>query len=137
MAEIYPTEGLEYINKLIANQQTPSDLYIRVYTNEVTLSLNNTLSDFTELVHPDYYPLTVGTDWVVTGDTLSLEGTEPGVSWELTSGGVSVVGVFITADDLVFYAGEFDAYVSGGEPITIGDAGAVLRFNYEHQITGA
>lgn len=129
MAEYFQVEGVKYLNSLLANKDTPTDMVFRIYTNQVDLDALKTESDFTELDHPDYSPyVTSSADWEQPNDGIL---SHPEVEWQLTSGGVDIVGFYIVADGILIFAGEFK---EDGSPYSVNDAGAIIRASYSHNI---
>lgn len=136
MADIHALEGLSYWNGLLSNNETPNNIEYKIYTNPITLTNTLSTGDLVELVHPDYSPYTtLPGDWDFTSVAGQL--SHPEYQWRLNTGGVSIVGIYMTIDGKLFYATELDEYVSSGIPVPVNAAGAVIRFTYSQQISGA
>ena len=121
MALVVPNASEVYMLEYILNQQSPTDLTIRLYANDVTPAEATIITDLTEVVGGGYaaVALTSGT-WVITpGDPSEAAYTQ--ITWTFTGSVGNVYGYYVTRanGDLMwaerFSNGPYNISTSGDE----------------------
>lgn len=102
------------------------DLIIHLFINDVTLSVNNILSDFTEMTAADYASIKLDQNWSITNDTASYVE----VSFDVTEA-ATAYGFYITdeSETILLWAEKYDT------PETVGAGGGSFLITPEMVIS--
>jgi hypothetical protein len=114
MAFIVTNEGeREMLNRIVAKNLNPSDLMLRLYTNNYVPTEDSVFADFTEPVDGLYEAIPLpGSSWDVSTVINASKATLPEQIFSF-SGAATIYGYFVTtlsgADEICFLAERFSS----------------------------
>lgn len=96
MALLVPNGAEDIMLQYIVNKDTPEDLIIRLYSNDVTPSESDTVGTYTEVTGGGYAAITlVPANWTITPGT-PTNGEHVQVTFSFTGGVGNVYGYYVT-----------------------------------------
>lgn len=96
MALLVPNGGEDIILQYITNKDTPEDLVVRLYSNDVTPAETDTAGTYTEVTGGGYSSITLTpADWTITPGN-PTQGEHVEITFAFTSGVGNVYGYYVT-----------------------------------------
>lgn len=132
MPLVVPDSAEVRLLEILVNKVSPTNLVLRLYTNEVDLSLENfTSASFTEATEAGYAPATlIGSNWTASTSTgISSASYSSAITFTFTEG-VDVYGYYVTnTSNQIMWAEQFP-----GAPFTLPSTGGEIAIRPQLQL---
>jgi len=124
MALVVPNQGEVEMLARILNKNTPYDVELRLFVNDITPDENTVIGDLTESTGDGYSPQTLsGANWTISTDGSGVTTAEyPQVTFTYTGAEANVYGYYVTSNGVLLWAERF----SDG-PYTIPSGGGEIK----------